>query len=157
MTTVKKVTALLLTVVMLFQLTACGFGDKVKDIASSAKDMAIDAKDAIVEWYQGIDLSRFKVGWDAAVSWTGSAYAATMSSELVQNVGNAINTFKVDMNAAYGSARGVAQEAGFAAEKWVADTFNIDAAARGSSYSANAREIKLLNKKELSIQITLFY
>lgn len=150
MTTVKKVTALLLTVVMLFQLTACGFGDKVKDIVSSAKDTAIDAKDAIVEWYQGIDLSRFKDGWDAAVSWTGSAYAATMSSELVQNVGNAINTFKVDMNAAYGSARGVAQEAGFAAEKWVADTFNIDAAARGSSYSAETVNSHVLGSADVS-------
>ena len=136
MTTVKKATALLLTVVMLFQLTACGFGDKVKDIASSAKDTAINAKDAVVEWYKGIDLSKFKDGWDAAVDWAGSAYAATMSSELVANVGTAINNFKVDMNAAYGFARGIAQEAGFAAEKWMADTFNIDAAARGSSYSA---------------------
>lgn len=137
MITVKKATALLLTVVMLFQITACGFGDKIKDIANSAKDTAIDAKDAVVEWYQGIDLAKFKDGWDAAVNWAGSAYAATMSSELVANVGTAINNFKVDMNAAYGSARGIAQEAGFAAEKWMADTFNIDAAARGSSYSAN--------------------
>lgn len=90
----------------------------------------------MVEWYQGIDLAKFKDGWDAAVNWAGSAYAATMSSELVANVGTAINNFKVDMNAAYGSARGIAQEAGFAAEKWMADTFNIDAAARGSTYSA---------------------
>ena len=130
MNTAKKVTALLLSVIMLFQLTACGFSNKVKDMAS-------DAKDAIVEWYKGIDLDKFEDGWDAVTDWVGSAYAVTLSSELVQNVGNAINNFKVDMNSAYGSARGVAQEAGFAAEKWMADTFNIDAAARNSSYSAN--------------------
>lgn len=137
MKTMKKTTALLLVAAMLFQLTACGIVEKAKNFADSAKDNAISAKDAVVEWYKGIDLTKFKDGWDAAIDWMGSAYTAAITSEYIQNVGNAINDFKVDMNSAYGSARSVAQEAGFAAEKWMADTFNIDAAARGSSNKAN--------------------
>lgn len=132
----EKAIACLIALVMVFQLAACGVVDTTKNVASSAKDTAVAAKDAIIEWYEGIDLSAFKDGWDAAVGFAGSAYASALSSEYVANIGSAINDFKISMNSAAGSARGIAQEAGFAAEKWAAGTFNIDATANESAYHA---------------------
>lgn len=133
----KRFLALFLAIVLSFQLTACGFVDATKKVASSAKSKAAAAKDFVVEWYESIDMSSFKAGWDNAIGFVGTAYAAALSSEYVTNIGMAINDLKVSINSAAGSARGIAQEAGFAAEKWAAGTFNIDAAAKESSYKAN--------------------
>lgn len=137
----NKYIAIALVVTFLLELTACGIGEKATRIAGTARKTAISAKDAVVDWYNGIDFERFRAGWDAAVDWMGSAYSAAVNSaflqtDYIQGVSNAINDFKASMNSAYGSARGVAQEAGFAAEKWVSGTFNIDAAAKGSEYRA---------------------
>lgn len=131
--TSRRLFSLLLAFVLLFQLSACGFAQKAKEAVSSTTSKAANA---ISDWYKGIDLQKFKDGWDSAIGFVGTAYSATMSSELVSNVGSAINDLKISMNSAYGSARGVAQEAGYAAEKWAAGTFNIDSAAKGSSYQA---------------------
>lgn len=131
--TSRRLFSLLLAFVLLFQLSACGFAQKAKETVSSTTSKAANA---ISDWYKGIDLQKFKDGWDSAIGFVGTAYSATMSSELVSNVGLAINDLKISMNSAYGSARGVAQEAGYAAEKWAAGTFNIDSAAKGSSYQA---------------------
>ena len=130
-----RLVSVLMIITLIFQLSACGFAKTASDTVSSKAKEAINS---ISEWYKEIDLQKFKDGWETVVGYIGSAYSATMSSEYVANVGNAINDLKVSMNTAYGSARGVAQEAGFAAEKWVAGTFNIDAAARESSYHAEA-------------------
>ena len=137
----KRVSALLIAIAMLFQLTACGIGEKASSIASSAGDTLSSAKDSVETWYNGIDFAKFKAGWDAAVDWMGAAYSAAASStflqtDYIQSVAGAINDLEVSINSAYGSARGIAQEAGFAAEKWTAGTFNIDAAARGSAARA---------------------
>lgn len=130
---IKRSISFLLAIVLLFQLTACEFANTAKD---SIVNTAQNVSNSVIEWYKGIDLKKFKDGWNSAVAWFGSAYTAVASSEYIADVGTAINSFKDSMNSAYDSARGVAQEAGFAAEKWVAGTFNIDAAARGSSYRA---------------------
>ena len=111
--------------------------DKAKDAASTVKDKAVQAKDYVVDWYNQIDMTKFKDGWDTAVDFASSKYAAAMGSKYVTDVGNAINNLKSDINQSVGSARSTAQEAGFVAEKWVADTFNIDAVAGGSAYSAD--------------------
>lgn len=145
-----RIVSLLLIVVLVFQLSACGFAKTATDTVSSKAKEAINS---ISEWYKGIDLQKFKDGWETVVGYIGSAYSATMSSEYVSNIGNAINDLKVSVNTAYGSARGVAQEAGFAAEKWVAGTFNIDAAARESSYNA-----EVVGSNELgSVDVTTNY
>ena len=147
MTILKKTIALVLALAMIFQLTACGIketaknaANKVADGATTAKDYVVDgvlsAKDAVVKWYDGIDLNKFEDGWNSAIAYMGTAYSAAMSSEYVASVGVAINNLKVQMNSATGSARGIAQEAGYAAEKWAAGTFNIDSVVRSSSYKA---------------------
>ena len=137
----KRVSALLIAIAMLFQLTACGIGEKASSIASSAGDTLSSAKDSVETWYDGIDFTKFKAGWDAAVDWMGAAYSAAANSaflqtDYIQSVAGAINDLETSINSAYGSARGIAQEAGFAAEKWTAGTFNIDAAAKGSAARA---------------------
>ncbi len=153
----KRITSAILATLLLTQMTACGFADTAKDTAEKAKDTAEkaadkakekagQAKDQVVEWYEQIDFDKFKQGWDKAVDFASSRYAASVGSQAVANimnqehvkkVSNAINDFKTSMNASKGSARGVAQEAGFVAEKWAAGTFNIDAAFRESDYQAN--------------------
>ena len=110
--------------------------DKAKDAVSTVKDKAVQAKDYVVEWYNQIDMTKFKDGWDTAVDFASSKYASAMGSQYVTDVGNAINKLKSEINSSMGSARKTAQEAGFVAEKWTADTFNIDAIAGGSAYSA---------------------
>ena len=133
----KRFLSGLLVIALLLQLTACGLVDTAKHAANSAASGISSAKDSVINWYENIDLTKFRDGWDAAVDYMGSAYSAAMSSAYVEHVGEAINSFKTSMNSAYGSARGVAQEAGFAAEKWVAGTFNINAAANESQYHAD--------------------
>lgn len=144
----KKYIVILVIVSIMTQMTACGFSDNVKSTASkvadtasnvvdAAKDKAIEIKDKIVDWYEQVDLSKVEEGWNHAVDFLGSTYAAAMGSQYVQDVGNAINAMKDHINSAKGSARTIASEAGYAAEKWVADTFNIDAIAGGSAYRAD--------------------
>ena len=144
----KRITSAILATLLLTQMTACGFADTAKDTAEKAKDTAEkaadkakekagQAKDQVLEWYEQIDFDKFKQGWDHAVDFASSKYAASMGSKYVKDVGKAINNMKVDINSAKGSARTVASEAGFAAEKWVAGTFNIDSVAGGSAYKAD--------------------
>ena len=136
--TVKKILVLVLVMSMIIGVTGCaGIKDAAKETMSTISSTASNVKDSVVNWYKQIDFSAFKRGWDHAVDFVSSTYGAAVGSEFVQDVSVAINNFKVDINQAYGSARGVAQEAGFAAEKWAADTFNIDAAVRGSKESAS--------------------
>lgn len=138
--------ALALTCAILLQLMACGFADKVDHVKEQVTERASD-------WYQSIDLDVFKRGWEHAVDYASTAYATALSTRYVQSVGTAINELKQSLNQAYGSARSVAQEAGFAAEKWVAGTFNIDAAARGSRSHAEVANSHRLG----SVDVTTTY
>ncbi len=126
---IKRILALTLVFTMIFHSTACGAIQK----AEETKDQVIEY---VSTWYESIDLEMFQKGWNHAIDFASTTYATAMGSQYVQNVGNAINNLKTSINSAYGSSLDVAQEAGFAAEKWVADTFNIDAAARNSKESA---------------------
>ena len=155
MTILKKCCSGLLVIVLLLEFTACGVGETAKQIAGSTKDKAVSIKDTVADWYKEIDFNRFRTGWDAAVDWMGSAYSAASNSaflqtDYIQGVSNAINDLKVSMNSAYGSARGTAQEAGFAAEKWVSGTFNIDAAAKESGFSAETVGSHTLGSVDIS-------
>lgn len=133
----KRSYAVLLSVTLLVQLSACSFSEAAHNTASFAKEKAAQTKDFAVGLYNKIDMSKFKDGWDSAVDFASSKYSAAMGSKYVTDVGNAIEKLKNDVNASVGSARNTAQEAGFIAEKWVADTFNIDSVASGSDHSAS--------------------
>lgn len=133
---IKKLCSAMIAFLLSFQLSACSFSETAKNTASTAKEKAVQAKNYVVELYNQIDIAKFKDGWDSAVKFASSKYSAVMGSQYVTDVGNAINKLKADINTSTGSARSTAQEAGFVAEKWAADTFNIDAMAGGSAYSA---------------------
>lgn len=132
----RKATAFLLVFGLCFQLAACGFTDKVKDAGNAVSNAASSAKTAVVNWYKGLDFSVFEKGWEKASEFVGNAYTTVVTTDYISAVNGAINNLKTSINSAYGSARGIAQEAGFAAERWAAETFNIDALARGSSNRA---------------------
>lgn len=128
----KRIVSLLLATCISF----CFVGCSLKDARKTVEKTAGKAKDTVANWYASLDFSKFQEGWDYSVEFLGAQYSAAMSTEYVANVQSAITTLKTDMNAAAGSARGTAQEAGFLAEEWATDTFNINAQASGSSYSA---------------------
>ena len=129
---IKKIISVTLISCMGISLIGCSLDSAKETVTTTAEN----AKDAVVDWYSNLDFSKFEEGWNYSVEFLGSQYSAVMSSEYVASVETAITTLKTDMNAAAGSARGTAQEAGFLAEKWATDTFNINATANGSSYSA---------------------
>ena len=121
--------------------------DKAKDVAETGKNAAKKGKEAAAEkakaaakkvngWYTSIDKKEFKRGWDHAVDVATSSAAANMGNKYVYNVSLAVEVLRNDINASMGSGRGIAQEAGFVAEKWAVDTFNIDAIRSGSSSRA---------------------
>ena len=126
----KKSISLFIVTCFLFNVTAC-------NVVDTAKEKAISAKDSVVSWYESLDFSKFKDGWDKSKEFVGAQYSAVVSSEYVANVQASIAELKTNINAAAGSARGTAQEAGFLAEQWATDTFNINAVANGSDYRAN--------------------
>ena len=136
----RRITAVCMTTILLMNLIGCSVESTkgtVENVSNKACETASSAKEAVVDWYSNLDLTKFQEGWDYSVEFLGAKYSATMSSEYIGNVQVELNNLKNHMNASYGSARGTAQEAGFLAEKWAADTFNIDAAARGSGERAN--------------------
>lgn len=143
----KRLIAILLAVIVMFQFTSCG---TFSEVVNKTGDAAEKTKNAVVAWYNKIDLSCFENGWNTAKEYMGNAYSAVVTSKYVESVGEAINNLKLDMNNAYGSARGIAQEAGFAAEKWVADTFNIDSAVRNSKYKAQVEGSNKLGSADVS-------
>lgn len=126
----KKTMSLLVIGCFFINVTAC-------NVVDTAKEKAISAKDNVVNWYESLDFSKFKEGWDNSKDFVGAQYSAAVSSEYVANVQASITNLKTNINTAAGSARGTAQEAGFLAEQWATDTFNINATANGSKYSAN--------------------
>lgn len=125
-----------------------GAAQKGKEAAKKAKETALNGKDAAIRGgeivtdkalgvYKKIDTKEFKRGWDHAVDVATAEAAARMGRTYVNQISSAIDCLRVDINSSMGSKLGVAQEAGFVAERWAVDTFNIDAARKGSSSRAS--------------------
>lgn len=77
-----------------------------------------------------------KEGWDFASKTQGSTYAAQVGEQYVYGVDDAIKQLAKDMNDKMGSKESVDTLKGFIAEYWHADTFNINAALKGSVHKA---------------------
>ena len=129
---VKRVVSFLIVLCLSIWFVGCSM-DSAKE---TVQNTAGRAKDTVINWYTNIDFSKFKEGWEYSVDYLGAKYSAVMTSEYVANIEDAITVLKSDMNNAIYSSRGTAQEAGYLAEKWVSDTFNINAAVNESEYSA---------------------
>ena len=77
-----------------------------------------------------------KAGWDYSSKQMSSEYAASLGTEYIGEVDNAIQKLVDDMNVLGKNNLGAKQLKGFVAEHWHADTFNIDAALKGSASRA---------------------
>lgn len=138
---VKRIVTVVMSCTLVFSTTGCAFIDTAKEKGLEAveivKDTAIEIKDGVVDWYNGIDFSQFQTGWECATNYISAEYATITSTDYIKEVADQIDILKTDINSSMNSARGIAQEAGFVAEKWVADSFNIDAALNQSKYRAD--------------------
>lgn len=114
--------------------------EKGKDVAKKGKktvgEKGKQVSNKVKGWYSNIDKEAFRRGWKHASDIASSEVAVNVSKKYIDSVSKSIEKFGADINASKGSARGVAQEAGFIAEKWHADTFNIDSAAGSSTSTA---------------------
>lgn len=135
-----RVVSIVMVIILSMNIIGCSM-ESVKETASSTAgsvgEVATSAKESVTNWYASLDFSKFQDGWDYSKEFMAANYSALvtsefMTSEYVANLESAITTLKTDMNASVGSARGTAQEAGYLAEKWATDTFNINAIANGS-------------------------
>lgn len=126
MRVLKRIIAILLVTCLCLQLVGCASPVKTAEYA----------KKKVVSWFSSLDTERFREGCEYALEYMGIQTSALMTSEYMQNIETAITDLKGNLNSAAGSARLTAQEAGFAAEKWAAGTFNINSAANNSNYTA---------------------
>lgn len=116
--------------------------NKGKDTASSAAKKAKESVSQGVDIIASkIDKKKLKKGWDTAAKLFASSKAAQSAQKLVtekniMEIADQIEVLQKDMNSLKNSATGVGTDKGFAFEKWTADTFNIDAAAKGSKEKA---------------------
>lgn len=81
-------------------------------------------------------LESLKAGWEYSSKQMGAEFSAQVGNEYVAAVGEAVQIFSDDINNLGTSSLGAAQLKGFVAEYWHADTFNIDAALKGSGNRA---------------------
>ena len=77
-----------------------------------------------------------KSGWEYTSKQMGVDYASQMGSDYIGEVDGAIQQLAKDMEELGKNNLGAKQLKGFVAEYWHADTFNIEAALRGSSNKA---------------------
>ncbi|WP_022765317.1 hypothetical protein [Butyrivibrio sp. XPD2006] len=107
---------------------------------NSASTAAQSAGNSIKEYVSNIDTTKFKSGWDYASKYTGVAIASLKGQNYVNTVQKTISEHSAlmqkELNDKVISARTIQQDAGFAAEIWHTNTFNIEAALDGSEYKA---------------------
>lgn len=77
-----------------------------------------------------------RAGWDYASKYATGGMGAGFGNAYVAGVAETIQKLNDDMNSYAGHRDSVATLKGFAAEEWHADTFNINAALRGSKSHA---------------------
>ncbi len=140
-------------------LTACGkdeakeAADKVretvqktaetaKETAESAKNTAVSVKDSVLDWYAGLDIGKFKEGFNSSVTFLGDAYRMVMDGEEIEEVAETVKNLKETMSEASGTAKEIGEALGPMAKKW-AGSFDISVYTGPPSLKAQAeaREI----------------
>lgn len=114
--------------------------DKASQAYDSASTMAMDAYKNIKEYIANIDTEKFKSGWDYASQYTGTAIASLKGSSYVNSVqtqiSNTSSLMAKELKDKVNNGRTLQQNAGFAAEIWHTDSFNLEAALNGSEFKA---------------------
>lgn len=119
-------------------------GDYISEKASqtynSASTITQDTYQNLKEYIANIDAEKFKSGWDYASNYTGTAIASLKGNSYVNSVQSTISSTSALMTKELQdkviSGRSVQQDAGFAAEIWHTDSFNLEAALNGSEFKA---------------------
>ncbi|WP_051525802.1 hypothetical protein [Butyrivibrio proteoclasticus] len=121
--------------------------DKAGKAYVSASSTAKSISDNVTNYITNIDTEKFKAGWEYASKYTGTTIASLKGSAYVNSVQKQIDNTAKEMQRhlkeTVDTKRTVQQDAGFAAEIWHADSFNLDAALNGSEFEAtvpNSRE-----------------
>ena len=141
---------------------ASDVGNTITEGTSKAIDSASSAASAagsnIKNYISNIDTAKFKSGWDYASKYTGTAIAAINGQAYVNSVQSTITNISSNMqselNSKVISNRTIQQDAGFAAEIWHTNTFNIDAALNGSDYNAVRPDSKAKASADITVNGT---
>ncbi len=114
--------------------------DKAGEIYDSASSTAKEISDEVINYVTSINPAEFQKGWDYASKYTGIAIASLKGKSYVNTVQNTIaNTsalMQQELQSKVISGRTIQQDAGFAAEIWHTDSFNLEAALNGSEFKA---------------------
>ncbi|SDA77021.1 hypothetical protein SAMN02910368_02612 [Lachnospiraceae bacterium G11] len=114
---------------------------KAGEVYDSASEGAKKVRDTVVNYVTNIDTEKFKAGWDYASKYTGAAVASLKGKNYVSSVQKAISDtsalMQKELRDKVNSNRTIQQDAGFAAEIWHTDSFNLEAALNGSEFKAS--------------------
>ena len=158
----KKIVAILLIIILIFQLAGCGAMSKAKDTASKvgkkAGEIAEDAAEGIGKAYEAasaavsqLSFPDFKKGFETAAGYFGTTVAALGGQTYVNDVADAINELQQRLANRVSTNGTVASQAGYAAEEWHAGTYDIDAVARGKTTRANTPKSNGLGSADVSV------
>lgn len=118
-------------------------GEAISEAASEAVGTAKEdisyAASGIKTFVSNIDPAEFKRGWNMVSKYVSASLGKALGQDYLQNVQSSITKLKENISGLagrYHSNSNLASEAGFIAEQWHADTYNVNAAAAGSDSSA---------------------
>ena len=90
-------------------------------------------------------------GWEEAGKILGADVASSMGQKYVEAVNGAISALENEINSFNCGKLDISKIQGFLFEKWAAGTFNIDAAASGSSDRATVPNSRALNSVDIRL------
>ncbi|WP_294242047.1 hypothetical protein [Pseudobutyrivibrio sp.] len=120
--------------------TGAAISESANKAYNSATSATKNLSDNIINYVSNINTEKFKSGWDYASKYTGTAIASLKGKAYVDTVQSTISNTSKNMHSELlqkvNSNRTIAQDAGFAAEIWHTDSFNLEAALNGSEFKA---------------------
>lgn len=127
--------------------------DAASNVGNNVSEFALEAGENIKNYVYSIDTEKFKQGWDIVSDYISTSYASVISSEYVQNVLSHINTLADKINNGYRNNSTTQSRAGYIAEQWEAETFNINAAINDSDYIATAPAVTDIASPDVEIRV----
>jgi len=126
-----------------------------KNAYNATSSVASSTIKNVKQYVANIDTEKFKSGWDYAAKYTGVAIASLKGKAYVDAVEKTIKatseTMQKELSGKVVSGRTIQQDAGFAAEIWHTDTFNLEAALNGSEYNATRPDLNTKASADVTI------
>lgn len=114
--------------------------DKAGKAYDSASSAAKEISDNVINYVAKVNTEKFISGWEYASKYTGTAIASLKGKAYVDTVQSTIKNTSTQMQKELRgkviSERTIQQDAGFAAEIWHTDSFNLEAALNESEFKA---------------------